>query len=188
MSATSGLLAAYSELGERVGPLFERLEAADQPWPARQRAVLDPDVVLVTARSFGTGRLDLAAELAAAGLQVVRGDPGHDLDGLDGLAEPLGAAVAWISRTGPVTAAHLDAAPRLQVLARYGTGVEQVDLAAAASRGIAVTSAPGASAGLVADHTVRAAARRPACATSSPVTPPCATAAGRPCAAASWPA
>ena len=67
---------------------------------------LDPDVVLVTARSFGTGRLDLAAELAAAGLQVVRGDPGHDLDGLDGLAEPLGAAVAWISGTGPVTAAH----------------------------------------------------------------------------------
>ena len=51
-------------------------EAADQPWPARRARQLDPDVVLVTARSFGTGRLDLAAELAAAGLQVVRGGQG----------------------------------------------------------------------------------------------------------------
>ena len=53
-----------------------------------------------------------------------------------------------------MTAAHLDAASRLRVLARYGTGVDAVDLAAAASRGITVTSAPGANAEAVADHTV----------------------------------
>ena len=56
--------------------------------------------------------------------------------------------------TGPVTAAHLDAAPNLEIVARYGVGVEAVDLAAAAERGVLVTNTPGANTGAVADHAV----------------------------------
>jgi D-3-phosphoglycerate dehydrogenase len=73
---------------------------------------------------------------------------------LETLAPLLAEATAWIAGTGPVTAAHLDAAPRLRLVARYGVGVEAVDLAAAAARDVLVTNTPGANSGAVADHAV----------------------------------
>ncbi|WP_229790435.1 2-hydroxyacid dehydrogenase [Mycetocola manganoxydans] len=107
--------------------------------------------ILASSRSFSSGSRDLIGELAAAGHDVVLATPTHDLDELRPL---LSDAVAWIAGTGPVTAAHLDAAPNLRVVARYGVGFEAVDLAAAAERGILVTNTPGANSGAVADHTV----------------------------------
>ena len=106
-------------------------------------------VVLVTSRSFSSGDLDLAAELSAAGCRLVPGPPDHDL----GVLRPLlASATAWIAGTGPITAEHLDAAPALQIVARYGVGVDAVDLAAAAERGVLVTNTPGANTSAVADH------------------------------------
>ena len=67
---------------------------------------------------------------------------------------PSTSATAWIAGTGPVSAAHLDAAPRLRLVARYGVGVEAVDVAAAADRGVLVTNTPGANSDAVADHAV----------------------------------
>jgi D-3-phosphoglycerate dehydrogenase len=107
--------------------------------------------VLVTSRSFSSGDLDLDSELEAAGASVVRGPAEHDLPAL---RTDLARSVAWIAGTGPVTAAHLDAAPRLRLVARYGVGVDAIDLAAAASRGVTVTNTPGANTGAVADHAV----------------------------------
>ncbi|RUR01681.1 NAD(P)-dependent oxidoreductase [Labedella endophytica] len=107
--------------------------------------------VLVTSRSFSSGRADVTAQLQASGHRVVRGPSDHDLETLRPL---LADAVAWIAGTGPVTAAHLDAGPGLRVVARYGVGVEAVDLAAARDRGIVVTNTPGANSDAVADHTV----------------------------------
>jgi D-3-phosphoglycerate dehydrogenase len=109
------------------------------------------DTVLVTSRSFSSGRADVTARLLASGHRVVRGPSDHDLEAIRPL---LAGAVAWIAGTGPVTAAHLDAAPELRVIARYGVGVEAVDLAAARDRGIVVTNTPGANSDAVADHTV----------------------------------
>jgi len=106
-------------------------------------------VVLVTARSFGIGTRDLAAELSADGIRVLRGPADHR-----SLEPLLAQADAWIAGTGPVTDAHLAAAPRLRIVARYGVGVDAVDLAAAARRGVLVTNTPGANSGAVADHTV----------------------------------
>ena len=63
-------------------------------------------------------------------------------------------AVAILSRQGPVTAEVMDAAPRLRVVARHGVGVDDVDLAAAAARGILVTRAPGSNTQAVAEHTM----------------------------------
>ena len=105
--------------------------------------------LLVTSRSFGSGRVDFGSQLAANGHQVVTGPAGHDLATL---AAELAGVDAWIAGTGPVTAAHLAAAPKLKVVARYGVGVEAVDLAAAAARGVVVTNTPGANSGAVADH------------------------------------
>lgn len=107
--------------------------------------------VLVTSRSFSSGSRDLVAELAAAGLEVVRGPATHDLEAL---REPLADVVAWIAGTGPITDAHLAVAPRLRVLARYGVGVDAVDLAAAEAHGVVVTNTPGANSDAVADHAV----------------------------------
>ena len=114
-------------------------------------AVPPPVAVLVTSRSFSSGDLDLAAELESAGCEVVTGPASHDLTTLEPL---LTSATAWIAGVGPVTAAHLDAAPQLQIVARYGVGVEAVDLAAAAERGIVVTNTPGANTSAVADHAI----------------------------------
>ena len=63
-------------------------------------------------------------------------------------------AVAILSRQGPVTAEVMDAAPNLQIVARHGVGVDDVDLAEAARRGIVVTRAPGSNTVAVAEHTL----------------------------------
>jgi D-3-phosphoglycerate dehydrogenase len=63
-------------------------------------------------------------------------------------------ADAILTRQGPVTAAAMDASRRLKVIARHGVGVDDVDLAAAAARGILVTRAPGSNTQAVAEHTL----------------------------------
>ena len=107
--------------------------------------------VLVTSRSFGSGEADPTGWLRTRGLDVVRADRGHQLAELRPL---LAGAIGWIAGTAPVTRDHLEAAPRLRVLARYGSGVESVDLEAAARRGVVITNTPGANAEAVADHTI----------------------------------
>jgi D-3-phosphoglycerate dehydrogenase len=107
--------------------------------------------VVVTSRSFSSGRLDLVARLEQAGLTVVRGSTTHDLESMRPV---LGDAVAWIAGTSPVTAAHLAAAPSLRVVARYGVGVDAVDREAAAGAGVVVTNTPGANSEAVAEHAV----------------------------------
>ncbi|GAA3767596.1 phosphoglycerate dehydrogenase [Plantactinospora mayteni] len=107
--------------------------------------------VLVTSRSFSSGSRDLLGELRAAGLMVVRGPADHRLDALRPL---LVGAVGWIAGTAPVTEEHLAAAPRLAILARYGVGVDAVDLTSAAAHGVVVTNTPGANTEAVADLTV----------------------------------
>lgn len=107
--------------------------------------------VLATSRSFSTGSLDLVARLGESGHSVITGPSDHDLDAL---RPALGTAIGWIAGTGPITADHLDAAPLLRVIARYGVGFESVDVQTAHARGILVTNTPGANSGAVADHAV----------------------------------
>ncbi|MCR2762822.1 hydroxyacid dehydrogenase [Microbacterium sp. zg.B48] len=105
-------------------------------------------VVLVTSRSFGSGTFDGPGLLSAAGYRVIVKPPTHDLADL---ADTLPEAVAWIAGTGPIGADHFATAPALRILARYGVGVDAVDLAAAVERGIPVTNTPGANSESVAD-------------------------------------
>ena len=71
----------------------------------------------------------------------------------DALPADLADADALIVRSATqVTAALIAAAPRLRVVARAGTGVDNVDLDAASGRGILVLNAPGANSISVAEH------------------------------------
>jgi D-3-phosphoglycerate dehydrogenase len=73
----------------------------------------------------------------------------------DALARELAAADALVlrarGRVGPATFAN---AARLKVIARYGAGVDNVDLAAAREHGVVVVNAPGANSRSVAEHAV----------------------------------
>src|SRR6185436_11441688 len=70
----------------------------------------------------------------------------------DQLSADLKTADALVVRSATkVTAALIDAAPRLRAIARAGTGVDNVDVPAASARGIVVMNAPGANSVSVAE-------------------------------------
>lgn len=59
---------------------------------------------------------------------------------------------AVLLRAGAFTAAMMDAAPSLKIVARHGAGVDSVDIDAATTQGIWVTNTPGANSQAVAEH------------------------------------
>lgn len=107
--------------------------------------------VLVTSRSFSSGKVDVGERLRLAGVTLIRRSPSHDLAEL---RDCLPHVDGWIAGTGPITGEHFDLAPNLRVVARYGVGVDSVDLQAAHIRNIIVTNTPGANTQAVADHTL----------------------------------
>jgi len=82
----------------------------------------------------------------------------YDSDATDPavLAERLREADVAVNIRGRTrfTAEVLQACPQLKLISIWGTGTDNVDLAAAATRGIAVTNTPGANANAVAEHTI----------------------------------
>ncbi|WP_431282664.1 hydroxyacid dehydrogenase [Humitalea sp. 24SJ18S-53] len=68
------------------------------------------------------------------------------------MAEALPRADAVTVRLTPITAAVMDAAPNLRIIARHGVGFDSVDIPAATARGIPVTITPDANAQSVAEH------------------------------------
>ena len=63
-------------------------------------------------------------------------------------------AVAIVSRLGRLDESVMDSAPQLRVISKHGVGVDNIDLAAAARRGIPVLAATGANAVSVAEHAI----------------------------------
>jgi D-3-phosphoglycerate dehydrogenase len=108
-------------------------------------------IVLVTPRSFSSGSFDARGALESAGLEVAASGPDHQLASIGAV---LREATAWIAGTAPITAEHLAHAPRLRIIARYGAGVDSVDLGAAGRHGVVVTNTPDANANAVADLTL----------------------------------
>ncbi len=92
----------------------------------------------------------IADDLPASAVALLRAVDGWTVDARPGRPQPelltaLAVADALVVRSATrVTKALIDAAPRLKVIARAGTGVDNVDLAAASARGIVVMNAPGA--------------------------------------------
>lgn len=63
-------------------------------------------------------------------------------------------AVGIVSRMGRLDAGVMDAAPQLRVISKHGVGVDNIDVEAAAARGIPVLVATGANAVSVAEHAI----------------------------------
>src|SRR5262245_48779072 len=70
------------------------------------------------------------------------------------LAEMIGPYEVIIAGTEPITAATLDRAPGLRLIAHTGIGLDNIPLAAARARGIAVTYTPSAPSPAVAELTI----------------------------------
>jgi D-3-phosphoglycerate dehydrogenase len=102
----------------------------------------------------------IADDLPASAIDLLRAEKGWTVDArpgrtADALAADLKDAEALIVRSRTkVDAALIAAAGRLRVVARAGTGVDNVDLDAASSRGIVVMNAPGANSISVAEHAI----------------------------------
>ncbi len=65
-----------------------------------------------------------------------------------------GVRVILTRGRGRITAATLDEFPDLVVVGRCGAGLDNIDVAAAAERGVAVVNAPGATTAAVSEHAV----------------------------------
>jgi D-3-phosphoglycerate dehydrogenase len=74
-----------------------------------------------------------------------------------GLAEALATADALIVRSTRVTAETIAAAPSLRVIGRHGAGTDNIDLDAAAARGIAVVNTPRSNTESVAEYVITVA-------------------------------
>jgi D-3-phosphoglycerate dehydrogenase len=109
--------------------------------------------ILVTATSYGQHDAGLKSELEAAVGRVTYNETGRPLSSAQ-LAALLPGVDGTIAGLDSIDAAALAAADGLRVVARYGVGVDNVDLAAAAARGVVVTNTPGANARSVAELTV----------------------------------
>jgi D-3-phosphoglycerate dehydrogenase / 2-oxoglutarate reductase len=70
------------------------------------------------------------------------------------VAAQAGDADVLINQYVPITAEVLDALPRCRLVVRYGVGVDNVDVEAAAARGVWVANVPDYGRDEVADHTL----------------------------------
>jgi D-3-phosphoglycerate dehydrogenase len=111
--------------------------------------------VLITTSSFGERDNDAIAALTAANISIVFNPLGRRLTEdeayeLIGQHNPIGI----VAGVEPLTERVLSAAPLLKAVARCGTGMDSVDVAAAERRGIRVSRTPDAPAAAVAELTI----------------------------------
>jgi D-3-phosphoglycerate dehydrogenase len=103
-------------------------------------------------------KIVVADDLPASALALLRAETGWSVDARSGrtpeaLAADLADADALLVRSATKVTTPLIAAARgLRIIARAGTGVDNVDVAAASARGILVVNAPGANSISVAEH------------------------------------
>ena len=99
----------------------------------------------------------VAEPLAAAGIELLKAQPGWDIviSNPKDYAQHLGDADALFVRSAvKVNADVLAKAPKLRVIGRAGVGVDNVDLPAATAAGVLVMNTPGGNAVAVAEHTL----------------------------------
>jgi D-3-phosphoglycerate dehydrogenase len=106
--------------------------------------------ILVTPTSFGRGDPTLKTELEAQVGEIVYNTTGRPLTSAD-LANLLPGCDGYVAGLDTVDRAAIFAADCRKVIARYGVGVDNVDLGAARERGITVTNGPGANSVSVAE-------------------------------------
>lgn len=109
--------------------------------------------VLVTPTSFAKNDPSLRLALEEQVGEVIYNTSGKPLSATD-LLKLIPGVDGYIAGLDSITAEVIAAADRLKVIARYGVGVDAVDLEAARRKGIIVTNTPGANAASVAELTL----------------------------------
>ena len=109
--------------------------------------------VLVTATTYGVNDPVLRMELEGSVGEVVYNTSGKPMSS-EQLIRLLPGVDGYIAGLDAINRTALDAADYLKVIARYGVGVDAVDLQAAQEKGIVVTNTPGANSSSVAELTV----------------------------------
>lgn len=109
--------------------------------------------ILVTPTSYAKNDPTLRTTLEAAVGEVIYNTTGRPLNAQDLM--PLVKDIdGYIAGLDAITLGVINAAPELKVIARYGVGVDGVDLNAALQQGIIVTNTPGANSSSVAELAV----------------------------------
>ncbi|KAA3664035.1 MAG: phosphoglycerate dehydrogenase, partial [Chloroflexi bacterium] len=98
--------------------------------------------VLVTPTSFGRDDDRMRTELEAAVGEVIYNPTTRPLTAAE-LADLLPGCHGYIAGLDYIDRTALQAADKLKVIARYGAGVDRVDIDAAKEQGIIVTNTPG---------------------------------------------
>jgi D-3-phosphoglycerate dehydrogenase len=114
-------------------------------------AVLNEQSTRETVLVTGADLAAPAVELLSA-FDIVYAGKTPDEDALIALCRRH-QPVAIVVRDGRITERVIEASARLRVISKHGTGIDTIDSAAAAQRGIAVKAAVGANAAAVAEHT-----------------------------------
>ena len=110
--------------------------------------------VLITPTSLQPGKNDqLIDRVRKVADEVIFNSLGRPMTE-DELLEVLPDCDGYIAGLDSVTAKVLEKCDHLQVVSRYGAGVDRVDLAAAKAKGIKVTNTPGANAEAVGELAV----------------------------------
>jgi len=105
-------------------------------------------------------RVLVSDDLSAEGIEVLRRAPGVQVDVKVGLKpDQLRAIIAEydglvVRSATKVTAEIVDAAAKLRVIGRAGSGVDNIDVAAASRRGIVVMNTPGGNTNAVVELTI----------------------------------
>ncbi len=106
--------------------------------------------LLVTPTSYGKNDSRLKTQLEEQVREVIYNPTGKPLTSAE-VAKLLPGIDGYIAGLDAIDAPALENADRLKVIARYGVGVDNVDLAAARKKRIVVTNTPGANSVSVAE-------------------------------------
>lgn len=107
--------------------------------------------ILVTPRSYGKDMPELFQRLAEAGCEVARNTTGGILDKAQ-MKALLADCTGVIVGVDPLDAEVLACAPRLKAVAKYGVGVDNIDLDYCKAHDIRVSRTVGANSEAVADY------------------------------------
>lgn len=114
---------------------------------------MSPPKILVSSPTFGKYSEDARDRLREYGCEF-DDLPRTEEPDREAIYEHLADAAAWIVGYTRVDEEALGRAPELEIVAKHGTGVDNVDLAACRERGVVVANAPGANANAVAELVV----------------------------------
>ena len=121
--------------------------------PSLKNARLKNACILVTPTSFARDDITLRMALELEAGEVIYNQSGKPLTS-PALSDMIRGVDGMIAGLDAIDRAALECADRLKVIARYGVGVDAIDLGAAREKGIVVTNTPGANSASVAELVV----------------------------------